>query len=223
MRQFIVAVKSVCNVTHNVIKIITNKPPYYHFWPGEATDVAINKPGWTTKTSPFTFTSIPANNYLEFTIKIYPQHKRITNELLDLKKGDELILHDVYGTFNHIGEGVFIAGGAGVTPFMSIIRQLHAVNQLGENKLIFANKTKGDIIYESELKKILGKNFINILSDERLDGYDFGHIDVDYIEANSDGLKQYFYLCGPPPMVDAIEIQLQSLQVDTNSIIKEVF
>jgi len=223
MHQFVVEVKSVDKVTHNVIKIVTEKPLYYNFWPGQATDISINKPGWSAKRKSFTFTSVPANDYLEFTIKVYPERKGVTNELLNLMKADQLIVHDVYGVINYAGEGIFIAGGAGITPFMAIIRQLHTINAIGSNKLIFANKTKEDIIYEDELKAYFGKNFLNILSDEKLDGYDYGHIDAAYIKANKDEINQFFYLCGPPPMVLAIEKHLYELQVEPNSIIKEEY
>ncbi len=223
MQQFVVEVKSVYNVTHNVIKIVTEKPMYYNFWPGQATDISINKRGWSTKRNPFSFTSIPANDYLEFTIKLYPERNGVTREMMKLKKADQLIIHDVYGEINYTGEGVFIAGGAGITPFMPIIRHLNTINELGANKLIFANKTKDDIIYEDELKSYFGKNFLNILSGEKLEGYDYGHIDAHYIEANSNGLERFFYLCGPPAMVAAIEIQLGHLQVDPCSIVKEAF
>jgi len=223
MQQFLVEVKSVYNVTHNVVKIVTEKPLYYNFWPGQATDISINKPGWSSKRNPFTFTSIPANDYLEFTIKVYPERKGVTNELLKLKKTDQLIIHDVYGAINYTGEGVFIAGGAGITPFMPIIRHLHTINEIGTNKLLFANKRKEDIIYEEELKSYFGKNFLNILSDEKLHGYDYGHIDAAYIKASSNGQNQFFYLCGPPSMLASIQVALEHLQVDPHSIIKEAF
>ena len=54
------------------------------------------------------------------------------------------------------GEGVFIAGGAGITPFLSIFRYLNSKNEINNNILIFANKTKADIIHEEELKSLAG-------------------------------------------------------------------
>lgn len=96
---------------------------------------------------PFTFTCLPEDNYIEFTIKTYPARKSVTNQLLQLKAGDELILHDVFGDIAYKGAGVFIAGGAGVTPFIAIFRYLQSKNIVGNNKLIFANKTKADIIH----------------------------------------------------------------------------
>ena len=143
MEQHFVKIKSIDKVTHNVLKIVTEKPQAYNFTPGQATEVSINKNGWQDEKRPFTFTCLPDDDYLEFTIKTYPSHKGVTNELLQLKQNDELILHDVFGAIAYKGEGVFIAGGAGVTPFISIFRFLRSKNEVGGNKLIFANKTKG--------------------------------------------------------------------------------
>jgi ferredoxin-NADP reductase len=223
MEQHIVKIKSVQHITHDVLQIVTEKPQKYNFIPGQATEVAINKKEWQNEKRPFTFTCLPENDYLEFTIKTYPSHKGVTNELLLLKKDDELILHDVFGAISYKGEGVFIAGGAGVTPFISIFRYLQSKNEVGDSKLIFANKTKEDIILEQEFKKLLGNNFINILSEQKSEGYEYGQITLDFLQDNFGGINQYFYLCGPPPMMDFVERQLQNLNVDEKHIIKEEF
>lgn len=223
MQTHIVKMKSVDKVTHDVLKIVTEKPQQFSFRPGQATEVSINKDGWRDKKRPFTFTCLPDNDYLEFTIKTYPSHKGVTNELLQLKKDEELILHDVFGTIAYKGEGVFIAGGAGVTPFISIFRYLQSKNEISNSKLIFANKTKGDIILEEEFKSLLGRNFINILSDEKVDGYGYGRISEEFLKANIGIGNKKIYVCGPPPMMDAIEKLLVNLHVDKKSIIKEAF
>jgi len=223
MKQHIVKIKSIQHITHDVLQIVTEKPQQYNFTSGQATEIAINKKGWENEKRPFTFTCLPENDYLEFTIKIYPSHKSVTSELLKLKLNDELILGDVFGAINYKGKGVFIAGGAGVTPFISIFRYLHSKNETGKNKLIFANKTKTDIILEQEFKNLLGENFINILSEEKVNGYSHGLITEDFLKTNSGGINQYFYLCGPPPMLEALEKQLTNLNVDDKVIVKEEF
>lgn len=223
MNQTIVKIKSIMHITHDVLQVVTEKPKDYNFIPGQATEVAINKNGWKDKKRPFTFTSLPDNDYLEFTIKTYPAHKSVTNELLKIKKDDELILHNVFGAINYKGEGVFIAGGAGVTPFISIFRYLHSKNEIGECKLIFANKTQDDIILKQEFKNLLGNNFINILSEEKVNGYANGLITMDFLQDNFGGINQYFYLCGPPPMIEFVEKQLLDLNVGEKHIIKEEF
>lgn len=223
MEQYIVKVKSVDKVTHDVLRIVTNKPPKYIFNPGQATEVAINKNGWMNEKRPFTFTCLPEDDYIEFTIKTYPLHKGVTNKLLSLKPNDELIIGESWGTIGYKGEGIFIAGGAGVTPFISIFRHLHLKNEIGNSKLIFANKTKADIINEKEFKNILGKNFINILSEEKSDEYAHGYITEESLKNAITDLNKYFYVCGPPPMMDAIGKMLLNLKVNKELIIKEEF
>ena len=223
MRGHIVLIKSIDKITHDVLQIVTERPLKYVFTPGQATEVSINKTGWKRKRRPFTFTCLPDSEHLEFTIKTYPAHKGVTNQLLKLKKDDELILHEVFGAISYRGEGLFIAGGAGVTPFISIFRWLNSKNVIGNNKLFFANKTQGDIIHEQEFEMLLGGNFVNILSDQKLPGYENGYINEELITTHAEGLNKMFYVCGPPSMMDAIEKQLANLRVDKNSIVKEVF
>ena len=223
MNQHIVKIKSIKHITHDVLQIVTEKPQQYNFTPGQATEVAINKKGWQKKKRPFTFTSLPSNDYLEFTIKTYPSHDGVTNELLKLEKNEELILHEVFGAISYKDEGVFIAGGAGVTPFISIFRYLQINNKIGNNKLIFANKTKEDIILAQEFENILGSNFINILSNEKVNGYAHGQITEDFLKPHIKSSIKNVYVCGPPPMMEAIEKQLKYLNVNEEQIIKEEF
>ena len=223
MEQHFVKIKSIDKVTHDVLKIVAEKPYGYNFTPGQATEVSINKSGWQEEKRPFTFTCLPDDDYLEFTIKTYPSHKSVTNELLQLKQNDELILHDVFGAIAYKGEGTFIAGGAGVTPFISILRFLRSRNEIGGNKLIFANKRKDDIILKQEFESLLGKNFINILSDEKTKEYAHGYITEEFLKANITDLKKKIYLCGPDAMMDSIEKHLSNLGAEENSIIKEEF
>lgn len=222
-QKFLVKIESINHITHDVLQIVTEKPKQYNFTAGQATEVAINKTEWKDEKRPFTFTSLPSDDFLEFTIKTYPSHKGVTNQFLNLKVDDELVLHEIFGAISYKEEGVFIAGGAGVTPFISIFRYLKSVKQIGDNKLIFGNKTKSDIILEKEFKSLLGDNFINILSDEKADGYAHGQITEDFLRDYISGSGQYIYVCGPPPMMDAIEKQLANLKIDKKQIIKEVF
>jgi len=223
LNPHLVKIKSIKHITHDVLQIITEKPRHYNYIPGQATEISINKNGWKDEKRPFTFTCLPDNDFLEFTIKTYPLHKGVTNELLQLKKEDVLILHDVFGAIAYKGEGVFIAGGAGVTPFICIFRFLKSKNKTGANKLIFANKTRADIILAQEFKKLLGENFINILSDEKADGYAYGQITENFLKAHMNGSNNNVYICGPPPMIKSLEQQLANLKVDEKLIIKEEF
>src|SRR5665647_1968408 len=146
MEEHIVKIIRTEQLTHDVKRFQVVKPKGYSFIPGQATDVSVNTPDFKNKKRPFTYTGLNTDPYLEFTIKIYPSHKGVTSELDKLNPGDEIIVRDVWGAISYKGEGVFIAGGAGITPFISIFRDLRTKHEIAGNTLIFANKTKADII-----------------------------------------------------------------------------
>jgi ferredoxin-NADP reductase len=223
MEKHVVKINSIYHVNHDVLRVVTERPDEYNFTPGQATDISINKEGWKEEKRPFTFTSLPEDENLEFHIKTYPDREGVTSELLKLKNGDELILHSVFGAIKYKQEGVFIAGGAGVTPFIAILRQLHSKNEMGENKLIFANKTKQDIFLKEEFEEMLGDNFVNILSDEKTTEYAHGYVTEDFLKTHIENFHKSFYLCGPPPMLDKMEEILAEMHIDKKSIVKEEF
>ncbi|MBZ4190970.1 FAD-binding oxidoreductase [Niabella beijingensis] len=221
--KYPVKIRSIEQVTHNVLGIQVDKPEGLVYSPGQATEVFIDKDGWREEGRPFTFTSLPDEGHLEFTIKTYPERKGVTAQLLELQPGDGLLLNDIFGEIAYKGEGVFIAGGAGITPFLAILRQLKKEGRVGANRLVFANKGKKDIIHEAELRGLLGAQFINVLSEEQLPGYEQGVISETLLKRLLPGAETYIYLCGPPPMMDAVEQQLNRLHVDPARIVKEGF
>lgn len=223
MSEYKVKILDIKNITHDVKAIKTEKPDGFTFTPGQATDVEINKPGLKDQKRSFTFTSLNEWDYLEFTIKIYNDHDGVTKEIGKLKPGDELIIDDPWGAISYKGEGIFIAGGAGVTPFIAILRELNSKNLIGNNKLIFANKTEADIIRKDEFEKMLGKNFINILSHQKTDYYHYGFITKEFLESVVTDFNKKFYLCGPPPMMNAIEKIFNELNIPESQIVKEIF
>lgn len=223
MGDYVITIESINKLTPDVLRIVTNKPSGFEFDSGQAAKIAINKNEWKKEKRPFSFTNLPTSNSLEFTIKAYPENESMTNELLQLKEYDELLLQEAFGSIEYKGEGVFIAGGAGVTPFISIFRELNAKNEIGDNLLIFANKTREDILLEQEFSALLGSNYINILSEENVEGYFYGLITEGFLKEHITNFKQYFYLCGPPPMVASVEDHLVHLGAHKDYIIKEQF
>jgi hypothetical protein len=221
MKNHIVKIISVEPVTHDVKRFTIQKPEGFKFTPGQATDVSINTPALKNEKRPFTFTNLKENENLEFTIKIYDSHNGVTKELAKLKHGDELIIRDVWGAIEYKGEGVFIAGGAGVTPFIAILRQLQADDKIANNKLIFTNKSEKDIILKKEFNEMLGLNFINTLTVEKKEGYENSRIDFNFLKDKIDNFKQHFYVCGPPEFVKAISEALTQLGAKTDAVVFE--
>lgn len=221
MEQYVVKILSIENVTHDVKRFQYEKPEGYHFVPGQATEVSINKIGWQEERRPFTFTGLNDQPYLEFTIKIYSDHPGVTNELNLLKPGDELIIRDVWGTIEYKGPGYFIAGGAGITPFISILRQLNKENELAGNKLFFSNKTEQDIILKDELTAMLGDDAVYVITNEPGKDHYHGYIDEAFLKKQVDDFNKSFYLCGPPGMVEAMQNTLTKLGAKPDTVVFE--
>jgi ferredoxin-NADP reductase len=221
MKNHIVKIISTEIVTHDVILFTVEKPEGYTYTSGQATQVSVNTLALKNEKKPFTFTSLNNQKHLEFIIKIYNIHNGVTKELGKLKAGDELIIRDVWGAIKYKGDGVFIAGGSGVTPFIPIFRQLYSENNIAKNKLIFTNKTESDIILKEEFNDMLGKSFINILTDENKDGYENSRIDMAFLKENITDFTQKFYICGPPEFVVDISEALKSLGAKTDAVVFE--
>src|SRR5271170_4334320 len=120
MEGYPVRILSITEITHNVRQFNVEKPEGYVFTPGQATDVSLPEEAWKDQLRPFTFTGLNEWDHLQFTIKIYPERKGVTGQLGHRQPGQELVIHDVWGAIQYKGEGTFIAGGAGVTPFIAI-------------------------------------------------------------------------------------------------------
>lgn len=217
----IVKILEVENVTHDVKRFRCEKPEGYNFIPGQATEVSINKIGWQEERRPFTFTSLNESPYLEFVIKIYSDHPGVTNELNLLKPGNELIVRDVWGAIEYKGPGYFIAGGAGITPFIAILRQLKKDNGLKGNKLFFSNKTDSDIILQKELSGILNDSVVYTITDEPSKAHHNGFINEQFLKKHVDDFSKHFYLCGPPKMIEALQQILTKLGASPKAVVFE--
>lgn len=221
MEEHIVRIFSIEYVTHDVRRYKMEKPAGYSFLPGQATEVSINSPSWKDEKRPFTFTCLTTDPYLEFTIKSYPAHEGMTNELYKLEEGAELIIRDVWGAITYTHPGVFIAAGAGITPFIAILRHLSKIELINGNRLIYSNKTAKDIILKDEFEKMLGTDFINTLTRENSDLYDNRRIDKAYLMEKITDFSQPFYVCGPDLFVSEIQSTLIGLGANVDSVIIE--
>lgn len=221
MEEHIVKILKVSAVTHDVRRFTLEKPKGYIFTPGQATEVSVNTSALKDEKRPFTFTSLTNDPHLEFTIKIYPEHNGVTKALGELSEGDELILRDVWGAITYKGPGTFIAGGAGVTPFIAILRQLYQEKRIENNQLFFSNKTAKDIILREEFEKMLQGNFINTLTQEQDDKYLHARIDKAFIKERITDFDQHFYVCGPDPFVKDIQNVLTALGANPDTVVIE--
>lgn len=221
MGNHIVKVLQSFYITHDVKCFMVEKPENYDFVPGQATDVSINFPGWEDKLRPFTFTNLREHKYLEFMIKIYRDHDGVTEKLGGINAGAELILHDVFGAIQFKGQGTFIAAGAGITPFISIFRDLYKQNKLYGNKLIYTNKTSDDVIMDAELRRMLKNDYAKVFTRETVIGFTEKRIDRNFLIEHISNFGQHFYVCGPSKFVENITTHLLELGVTSDSLVVE--
>ncbi|HEX4852384.1 MAG TPA: flavodoxin reductase [Puia sp.] len=221
MANHIVKVFEIIPRTHNVRTYRVTKPAGFEFTPGQATDFSLRKAGWETEKRPFTFTCLPEDDYLEFTIKSYHDHDGVTHQLSLAQPGDEFEISDAWGAISYQGEGTFIAGGAGVTPFISIFRSLNRKKSIANNKLYFSNKTEGDIILREEFEKMLGRNFINIITSEEKTKFYKGRINAAFLKEQIKDFDQHFYVCGPDPFNADILKFLEDMGAHPESLVFE--
>ena len=208
-------------VTHDVKRFIVTRPEDFTFTPGEGVELAIDEPQWRDEGRPFTPTSLADDRVIEFIIKGYPEHGGVTQALHALNPGARLSMSTPFGTIRHHGPGTFIAGGAGITPFIAILRELARKGELEGNRLIFANKSAADIICEKELRHYLGDRCHLICTSADTPGYEHRRIDLAYLSGIIDDFGQNFYLCGPPGFMKAVTQALEALGADPQALVFE--
>ncbi|WP_430400776.1 FAD-binding oxidoreductase [Flavobacterium sp.] len=221
MANHIVKVIESNFINHDVKRFLVEKPEGFDFTPGQAVNLSINDPEWINELRPFTFTNQKETNNLEFIVKIYNKHKGVTNKLAGINKGDELILHNVFGAIHYEKPGIFIAAGTGITPFLAIFRDLYKKNKLRGNKLIFLNKTSLDIIAFNELNRMFKQDILHVLTREGVVGFKGKRIDRNFLIENIADFSQHFYVCGPSDFVEDILRILKDLGASSDSLVFE--
>ena len=205
---------------------------YYYF-----TLPKLNYPDPRGTTRHFTLSSSPTEgNNIRITTRIR-QESGYKKTLDELKPGDVIEGEGPNGSFvlneSAKNQQVFLAGGIGITPFRSIIKYASDKGLTIPIHLIYSNSTVEQITYRKELTELASKysSFLKIdmtvskpeESREKWTGI-VGRIDENLItKLTSSYVKPTYWLCGPPPMVDALEISLSKLKIPGNQIILEKF
>lgn len=214
--------KKKAPLTRDTHHYVFDKPDGFEFRPGQATLMALDQEGWRDEGRPFTFTSLPEEADLEFVIKSYPDHDGVTKRLARLTPGDTVQIGDVWGAIQDKGDGVFVAGGAGVTPFIAILRaKLREKGTLRGNTLIFSNATEQDIILRDWFERLEGLTCHWTVTEEETSPLARGMIDREMLEQFLRPGRDVAYVCGPDPMIDAVRDALKEMGVDGDQIVTE--
>jgi ferredoxin-NADP reductase len=215
-----IALQNVVQLTHDTRQYVFSRPPNFTFSPGQATELAIDRDGWRDAKRPFTFAGDEDANVLAFVIKSYPEREGVTAELASCQPGDHVLIGDPWGAIEDKGPGVFLAGGAGITPFIAILKARARKGDLDGCSLHFANKTEEDIILAPYWTGLEGLEARFLVSKPKSGG-DGERLDADYLDAAITDWEQRFYVCGPPAMEEALVKHLKERGVPDDRIIRE--
>jgi propane monooxygenase reductase subunit len=215
-----VKILEIADLTHNVRRYTLEKPAGFSFAPGQATDVSLDEDGWRDNKHPFTFTALPDAPTLEFTIKSYfaTGGDGLTERLYGYQPGQSLVIREPWGTITYKGPGVFIAGGAGVTPFIAILRDLHHQRKMDGHTLIVSNRTEADIILRDEFEAFRGLETIWTVTDDAASGLFHERIDAAFLKAHLKDFARNIYLCGPDDMVKQLRGTLKELGASVENV-----
>jgi predicted ferric reductase len=193
--------------------------------------------GWS-EPHQFTISCAPEDPILRLTIK---KAGAFTSSIPDLKPGTPVKCEGPLGVFckdiDTREEITMIAGGVGITPFLSVLRHFRNIGATNRVTLFWTNKTIDDVFAADELKEItkeLKLRVVHTLSREKeADKYiqpDFpevlyvpGYATRQVLQKHVDFPRTSFYLCGPPKMQDFVLGELEACGLDPESVEKENF
>jgi len=194
---------------------------------------------WITNESPFIFRENPFSfstssesddKVIGFTIK---ELGDFTKTIKNFKPGDIVYVDGPYGTFSmdehRCKEMVYIAGGIGSAPVMSMLRTLADRNC--EKKMIFfyGNPTWESVIFREELEELeqqLNLKLVLVLEKPTEDWQgERGFITADVLQRHlpANYKEATYFLCGPLPMIEAVEGALHKIHIPSLHIFSEQY
>jgi predicted ferric reductase len=201
------------------------------FLPGQFAWIKLAGSPFTMEEHPFSFSSsAERRDRVDFGIK---ELGDFTGRVESISPGTKAYLDGPHGAFSidrypAVGY-IFISGGVGITPIMSFLHTMADRKDPRPVLLIHAEKTPGEIAYRDDLEGLstrLDLEVVYVIEDppEGWSG-ERGFVDADLLGRHvpDEGISRMFFLCGPPPMMDAVVGALGEMGVDRKNVQMEVF
>jgi predicted ferric reductase len=224
-------IQSVNRETHDTYTLefdpVRGSPPGHK--PGQFMFVGFRRSGNSSEEHPFTISSSPENkDVLTATIK---QSGDFTNTIDKTTTEDTARIEAPYGRYSFLYHQpkslLFLMGGVGITPAMSMLRHLRDTNNTTPAVLLCGNKTEKDIIFREELAAMPDTiKVVHILSNPP-EGWQgsTGYITAEMVKEHAKDIlsEADVYLCGPPAMMDKMFEITSELDVGEDRIHFEKF
>jgi ferredoxin-NADP reductase len=215
-------------------KFFFEKPSNFNYQAGQYIKLFldIKKPDSRGKTRYFTLSSSPNEKHLLITTRILKSSYKL--KLGSLKLGSIVKMRGPWGDFllepKEKRPLVFIAGGIGMTPFISMIKYAYEMKLDSKTTLLVSYKTPGQILFKDELEAVSKKTrSIRIITtitqpeNSKWKG-EIGRIDRNFIERHIANTRDnLYYVAGPDPMVEEMERLLISMKISKKQIMTDGF
>lgn len=178
---------------------------------------------------PFTISSAPSKKNIRLTIK---ELGDFTSEIKNLENGTTAFVEGPYGNFTLDASvkthNVFINGGIGITPTMSVLQDLKSNNDQRQTTVIFGTPSLELTPFYDELKELSNEINLNVVHvlEEAPDDWDgeTGFITGEIMKRHLPDISNCeFFICGPPPMMDVAEATLREWGVPVYRVHSERF
>jgi len=207
IRTVTTRVEAVDELTSDIRRLhlsVQDDEPFI-FKPGQYVDIHV--PGHEGEHRSFSMANTNPGE-LEFMIKLYPGG-RFSGLLADgaIKPGDELMVTGPYGVFTLRSSSprrlLFIGGGAGMAPILSLLRSLSESGSDREATYYYGARTEADLFHVQELSG-LPCGFVPACSEDSNGWAGEAGLITDVVDRlEGDVTEVDAYVCGPPPMVEA--------------------
>jgi ferredoxin-NADP reductase len=224
-------------VAHGTMAFHFDKPAGYKFRPGQAIDIVLLKPpAGDAQSARHTFSIVSAPFEKELVIATRMRDSAFKRALGALPIGASIAIEGPFGSLtlhnDRARAAVFIAGGIGITPFMSVVRQAAHDGLQQRLVLLYSNRRPEDAAYLAELQELEQRNpqfhliatmTLMSRSSQPWSGSQ-GLIDAALVKRATAALTNpIYYLAGPPGMVEAMRQTLNDAGVDDDDIRSEEF
>lgn len=199
------------------------------YQPGQFMYLRLLREGKLSSSHPFTISSSPTWELLTVTPK---ELGDFTATIKDTKVGDLALIDAPYGVFSFLNHDcdrlAFIAGGIGITPFMSMLRYIYDRKIQKQVTVIWGNKDEEALCFQKELNEIaleMGNiEVVYVMSAQESWRGERGRIDGKVIEKYvPDLIRCHFFVCGPPMLSLAVMKTLREKGVPDRLIHHELF
>ncbi len=197
------------------------------FLPGQYVNVSV--PG-TSQTRSYSFSSMPKDGVVEFLVRNIPGGLMSSYLAGKAAGGDPLTITGPIGSF-YLREvkrpALFLAGGTGLAPFLAMLEVLQASGSTQPVHMIYGVTNDADLVEVDKLiafaGAIPGFTFSTVVADPASAHERKGYVTHHLPDAALHGGDVDIYLCGPPPMVDAVRSYLNDRGIKPASFHFEKF